>query len=129
MDGAKERFVTFDPSQMPHFDHGYAVTSHSSQGLTADRVLINMDTAVHPELINGRFAYVSVSRASQDVQICTNDAGTLGESLNKDLSKTSALNFAKHQGPESSIVPEQSVPMNEALEYGLSLARLFPSGS
>ncbi len=25
-----------------HFDHRYAVTSHSSQGLTAERVLVNM---------------------------------------------------------------------------------------
>ena len=30
----KDRIVRFDPSQMRHFDHGYAVTSHSSQGLT-----------------------------------------------------------------------------------------------
>jgi ATP-dependent exoDNAse (exonuclease V) alpha subunit len=65
MDGAKERTVTFDVAQMRHFDHGYAVTSHSSQGLTADRVLVNMDTNVPPELINTRFAYVSVSRASE----------------------------------------------------------------
>jgi ATP-dependent exoDNAse (exonuclease V) alpha subunit len=60
---------------MRHFDHGYAVTSHSSQGVTAQRVLVNMDTRAHPELINTRFAYVSVSRASQDAQIYTNDAG------------------------------------------------------
>ncbi len=50
------------------FDHGYAVTSHSSQGLTAERVLVNMDTDVHPELINNRFAYVSVSRATEGAQ-------------------------------------------------------------
>jgi LysR family hydrogen peroxide-inducible transcriptional activator len=36
--------VMFDPDEMRHFDHGYAVTSHSSQGLTADRVLVNIDT-------------------------------------------------------------------------------------
>ena len=72
MDGSKDRAVTFDPREMRHFDHGYAVTSHSSQGLTTERVLVNMDTDVHPELISGRFAYVSVSRASQDAQIYTN---------------------------------------------------------
>ena len=52
MDGHKEKTVTFDPREMRHFDHGYAVTSHSSQGLTSERVLVNMDTKVHPELIN-----------------------------------------------------------------------------
>jgi hypothetical protein len=55
--------VDFDPSSSRHFDHGYAVTSHSSQGLTADRVLVNIDTASHLDLINSRLAYVSVSRA------------------------------------------------------------------
>jgi len=81
MDGTKERTITFDATEMRHFDHGYAVTSHSSQGLTADRVLVNMDTKVHPELINTRFAYVSVSRASEDVRIYTNDVAILSERL------------------------------------------------
>ena len=62
---------------MRHFDHGYAVTTHSSQGLTSERVLVNIDTNVHPELINSRFAYVSVSRASLDSQVYTNDAASL----------------------------------------------------
>ena len=46
MDSGKH--VSFDPKEMRHFDHGYAVTSHSSQGLTSERVLVNMDTQVHP---------------------------------------------------------------------------------
>ena len=91
MDGDKDRTVAFDPAEMRHFDHGYTVTSHSSQGLTAERVLINMDTNVHPELINNRFAYVSVSRASRDVQIYTNDAASLSASLGLDVTKASAL--------------------------------------
>jgi hypothetical protein len=93
MDGAKERIVCFDASEMRHFDHGYAVTSHSSQGLTSERVLVNMDTKVHPELVNDRFAYVSVSRASMDAQIFTNDASTLAESLSQYVSKASAIDF------------------------------------
>jgi hypothetical protein len=54
-----------------------------------------MDTNVHPELINTRFAYVSVSRASHDVQIFTNNAATLVESLGHDVSKASAVNIGK----------------------------------
>ena len=50
------RTVNFDPARMRHFDHGYAVTSHSSQGLTEDRVLVNMDTNTFSELLNPRFA-------------------------------------------------------------------------
>ena len=89
MDNGK--FVAFDSNEMRHFDHGYAVTSHSSQGLTADRVLVNIDTQVHPELINNRFAYVSVSRAAQDAQIFTNDASSLATNLSNVVTKASAI--------------------------------------
>jgi hypothetical protein len=77
---------------MRHLDHGYAVTSHSSQGLTAERVLVNIDSNVHPELINTRFAYVSVSRASHDAHIYTDDAASLGKNLSHDVTKSSAVN-------------------------------------
>jgi conjugative relaxase-like TrwC/TraI family protein len=95
MDGDKARSLTFDTSEMRHFDHGYAVTSHSSQGLTTDRVLVNMDTKAHPELINTRFAYVSVSRASEDARVYTNDATTLAQRLSADISKASAVEVAR----------------------------------
>jgi hypothetical protein len=37
------RAVAFNIKENPHLDYGYAVTSHSSQGQTADRVLIHVD--------------------------------------------------------------------------------------
>jgi hypothetical protein len=37
------REIRFSISEHPHLDHGYAVTSHSSQRQTADRVLIHVD--------------------------------------------------------------------------------------
>jgi hypothetical protein len=52
-----------------------------------------MDTEVHPELINSRFAYVSVSRASHDAQIYTNHAASLTAKLSHDVSKASAVTF------------------------------------
>jgi len=97
MDGPKDRIVRFDAAEMRHFDHGYAVTSHSSQGLTSERVLVNMDTEVHPELINSRFAYVSVSRASHEAQIYTNDAASLTGKLSQDVSKSAAVSFGNAQ--------------------------------
>ncbi|MEO6804877.1 MAG: MobF family relaxase [Edaphobacter sp.] len=119
MDGEKERTVSFDAAQMRHFDHGYAVTSHSSQGLTADRVLVNMDTTVHPELINTRFAYVSVSRASQDARIYTNDASTLGERLSTDVTKTSAVDLQQvHDQSNSNQQSQTKEPaMNNSREH------------
>jgi ATP-dependent exoDNAse (exonuclease V) alpha subunit len=56
--------VELYPATHPHLDHGYAVTSHSSQGQTADRVLINVDTELGAkDLLNNRMAYVKRSYA------------------------------------------------------------------
>ena len=85
------RRVELNSKTNPHFDHGYAVTSHSAQGLTADRVLINVDTGIHPNLINSRFAYVSVSRARSDAHIYTNDDAALDVKLGHEASKSSAV--------------------------------------
>ena len=51
------REIVFNIRKHPHLDHGYAVTSHSSQGQTADRVLVHVDTEKSELLINNRFAY------------------------------------------------------------------------
>jgi ATP-dependent exoDNAse (exonuclease V) alpha subunit len=87
----KGKAVTFDANEMRHLDHGYAVTSYSSQGLTAEHVLVNVDTQVHASLIDSRFAYVSISRAAQDAQIYTDAASVLSASLGQMITKTSAV--------------------------------------
>jgi len=49
---------------------GYAVTSHSSQGQTADRVLTHVDTELGAkDLLNNRMAYVAISRGAYDAQM------------------------------------------------------------
>ena len=95
MDGKGERTVSFDPAKLRQFDHGYAVTSHSSQGLTQDRVLANFDTGTARSLVNTRLAYVAVSRASQDARIYTNDADSLGKRLAVDVSETAAIEIPR----------------------------------
>jgi conjugative relaxase-like TrwC/TraI family protein len=85
------RQIEFNAGDHRHFDHGYAVTSHSSQGLTAERVLVHADTSVHPDLLNSRFGYVSISRASHEATLFTDDLAKLAPQLGVDTSKTSAL--------------------------------------
>ena len=85
------RTVTFNIRENRHLDHGYAVTSHSSQGQTADRVLIHVDTEHAGEkLVNRRLAYVAVSRGRYDAQIYTNDKSHLGDQLSRNVSIRSA---------------------------------------
>ena len=95
MDGKTGREITFDPTEFRQIDHGYAVTSHSSQGLTADRVIANIDTDSSRSLINERLAYVAISRAANDARIYTNDAATLGERLAAQVSKTAAIDLTE----------------------------------
>ncbi|MHB8500015.1 MAG: MobF family relaxase [Candidatus Acidiferrales bacterium] len=85
------RAVAFNVKENPHLDYGYAMTSHSSQGQTADRVLVHVDTEQAGEkLVNRRLAYVAVSRGRYDAQIYTNDKTQLVEGLSRDVSRQTA---------------------------------------
>jgi ATP-dependent exoDNAse (exonuclease V) alpha subunit len=86
------RTVAFNMKDNPHLDYGYAVTSHGSQGQTADRVLVHVDTEQAGEkLVNRRLAYVAVSRGRYDAQIYTNDKANLAEQLTRDVSHRAAV--------------------------------------
>jgi conjugative relaxase-like TrwC/TraI family protein len=87
--------IEFNATEHRHFDHGYAVTSHSSQGLTAERVLIHAYSSVHPDLLNSRFGYVSISRASHEATLFTDNIAKLEPHLGADVSKTSALEIGQ----------------------------------
>jgi ATP-dependent exoDNAse (exonuclease V) alpha subunit len=97
------RDVEFNLRQYPHLDHGYAVTSHSGQGATADRVLVHVDSEnANERLINSRLAYVAISRGRHDAQIYTNDAEQLGSRLSRDVSKEAALTETRDHGDQQS---------------------------
>jgi ATP-dependent exoDNAse (exonuclease V) alpha subunit len=86
-----ERRINFDPQRFPHIDHGYAVTSHTSQGLTVDRVLLNADTQESFRLLNDRMAYVALSRARDEALIYTDSVPNLRETLSRAADKEMAL--------------------------------------
>ncbi|MGB0065393.1 MAG: hypothetical protein WBP85_13175, partial [Terracidiphilus sp.] len=73
--------------------------SHSAQGLTSERVLIHADTSVHPDLLNSRFGYVAISRASHDASILTDDLSRLGQRLSTEVGKTAALEITESISP------------------------------
>ncbi len=85
------------------FDLGYAVTSHSSQGQTADRVLVHVTTEhSSAQLVNRRLAYVAVSRGRFDAQIYTDDKARLGDALQRDSAHRSAIEPLRATGAERS---------------------------
>ena len=91
----KNRRIEFNANEHRHFDHGYAVTSHSSQGLTAERVLVHADTGVHPDLLNSHFGYEAISRASHEATLFTDDITKLNPKVSVDVSKTSAIEISQ----------------------------------
>jgi conjugative relaxase-like TrwC/TraI family protein len=104
------RSVAFSVKENPHLDYGYAVTSHSSQGHTADRVLVHVDTEQAGEkLVNRRLAYVAVSRGRYDAQLYTNDKTHLTEQLSRDVSHRSAMEPVHAQQPTAQKI-DQTTP-------------------
>lgn len=117
------RGVAINPERYPHLDHGYAVTSYSSQGQTAERVLVHVDTELGAkDLLNSRLAYVAISRGQNDAQIFTNDREKLSQALSHDVSHQSAYK------PEQAIAsfsqkvgPSQEHGLEQSMGFGLGL--------
>ena len=106
-----------------HLDYGYAVTSHSSQGQTADRVLVHIDTdRAGEQLVNRRLAYVAVSRGRHDVQIYTNDTAHLAQALSRDVGHQSAMERSLDPAAlsESLKTPAQDQVALQTIAQGLS---------
>mgnify|MGYP001795570829 CR=1 FL=1 len=64
LDGDRERCLTFDASQYRHFDHGYAVTIHKSQGATVDHGYVLASRSMDRHL-----AYVAMTRHRDDLRV------------------------------------------------------------
>ena len=114
------RDVAFNIREHPHLDHGYAVTSHSSQGQTAERVLIHVDTELGEQLVNSRMAYVSVSRGQYDAQIYTNDKSELARDLSRDVSQRTAIPGQEQEPAAQKIEPVAAQQTAQVQEHDQS---------
>jgi hypothetical protein len=115
----KGKSVNFDRDQPHAIDYGYAVTSHSSQGKTIDRVLIHAETSESRQILNERMAYVAVSRARNEALIFTDDAEKLAFKMARQIEK-SEITRAKagtieHAPQPNEIKPPMVTPAVEKL--------------
>jgi ATP-dependent exoDNAse (exonuclease V) alpha subunit len=99
MEDARE--ISAATEQLRHIDHGYASTSHSSQGVTVDRVIVNVDTTRSAQLVNRKQFYVSISHARQAASIYTDDRARLLQAVSRNREKSTALEV-----PRSKLSPE-----------------------
>ena len=78
-----------------HLRLGYYETSHSSQGKTADTVLIAQSSDSFPASSLEQL-YVSVSRGKTEVQVFTDDTQELMKWIERDSERISARTVQKH---------------------------------
>lgn len=78
------------PSGYRTFTHGYAVTSHSSQGRTVDEVLLVASSRSFAAVGQEQF-YVSISRARERVHIFTDDADSFRARVTGTRERKAAL--------------------------------------
>jgi conjugative relaxase-like TrwC/TraI family protein len=117
------RTAAFEARDRRHLDYGYAVTSHSSQGQTADRVLVHVETErASEQLVNRRLAYVAVSRGRHDAQIYTDDKTRLVGRLERDVSQRSALEHSHAPASSAPGTNRQAGP-SESREQTMAVAR------
>lgn len=89
------RRVTLDAAEAMYAALAYASTVHSAQGLTCDKVLINLETK---SLTTAKDVYyVAVSRARYEAEIFTDDSSKLGRAVSREADKTAALELAQLQ--------------------------------
>ncbi len=102
-------------ARLKHIDYGYASTSHSSQGATVDRVIVNIDTLRSAELVNRKQFYVSISRARHAATIYTDDRSALQRAVSRTREKSIALERLNlNAGRDVTMVPEPRAPDHHA---------------
>ncbi|MGO4395889.1 MobF family relaxase [Variovorax sp. M-6] len=81
-----------------HLEHAYASTVHSSQGLTSDRALIDLDTNSRTTSMN--LYYVAVSRPRHEARVYTNSVEALPVAIARQFDKTTALEIQRERQME-----------------------------
>ncbi|MDR5785254.1 MobF family relaxase [Caballeronia sp. LP003] len=89
------RRIALDTSQGIYAALAYASTVHSAQGLTSDKVLINLDTRSVTTAKD--VYYVAVSRARFAAEIFTDDLRRLPAAVLREATKTAALELSQLQ--------------------------------
>jgi len=95
LENDKGRHIELDASKPLHLEHAYATTVHSAQGLTTDRMMVDLDTR---SLTTGKdLYYVAISRARFEATIYTNSRAELPAAISREAVKTAALDIQRER--------------------------------
>jgi conjugative relaxase-like TrwC/TraI family protein len=85
--------VSLPRGERLHLQYGYAMTVHSAQGLTKDRVIIDVDTK---SLTSNRAVfYVAISRPRRELSMYTDDRTALPQTVAREPKKYAALELRR----------------------------------
>nr|WP_322714913.1 MobF family relaxase [Nostoc sp. ChiSLP03a]MDZ8216200.1 MobF family relaxase [Nostoc sp. ChiSLP03a] len=102
---ADERTECISLAQAQNLDYALVSTTYSSQGKTADRVLISADFTIGQESF-----YVAASRARHELKIYTEDPTRLVELAQQSKAKENALELLRKQVHNSTLRQRQLSP-------------------
>ncbi len=88
-----QRLLELGADKPLHIDLAHATTVHSSQGTTAERVLI--DAATRSRTTAKDVYYVAISRAQREARIYTNDRRELPVAVSRENVKHAALDLSR----------------------------------
>ncbi len=95
LENGRGRHIELDATKPLHLEHAYATTVHSAQGLTTDRMMVDLDTR---SLTTGKdLYYVAISRARYEATIYTNSRAELPAAISREAAKTAALDIQREQ--------------------------------
>lgn len=104
---ADERTERISLAQAQNLDYALVSTTYSSQGKTADRVLISADFTIGQESF-----YVAASRARHELKIYTEDPTRLVELAQQSKAKDNALELLRKQIQKSTFKQHQAITIN-----------------
>ena len=82
-----------------HLTHGYATTSHSSQGVTVDKVFVGVSSESFPATYQ-RTAYVALTRGKEQAVIFTDDRQELLKAFGRTDDPLSATEISRDMQPQ-----------------------------
>ena len=95
LEDEKGRRIELDGRHPLHLEHAYATTVHSAQGLSTDRMMVDLDTR---SLTTGKdLYYVAISRARHEATVYTNSRKELPSAISREPVKTAALDIQRER--------------------------------
>ncbi|MHC0068350.1 MobF family relaxase [Nostoc sp. UIC 10890] len=116
---ADERTERISLAQAQNLDYALVSTTYSSQGKTADRVLISADFTIGQESF-----YVAVSRARHALKIYTEDPTRLLWLAQQSKAKENALELLRKQIQKSTIEQHQAITINISAPFEKPVLKL-----